>query len=227
MLDRFHRSSVDRTSTNHFDLHSTWMRIIYQHCDKRSPMTRHMTGRASAAHHEKQSSYQTWRALELSAKSDSSSRNSAAKTFGLSMNSREKGFLETRWITLTESKNHWCSIILTYRHNAHVWLTFATPLTHRKQNECPQGSFTGLTKLCRQTLHSSERGVDVDILFFFFFFLNFLPDDSSDWLIVLTERKKHCRSVHSDCSSTEQSEITPTLLTSIGAHLDIARSVMT
>ena len=44
-----------------------------------------------------------------------------------------------------------------YRQRAQVWLIFATPLTQRKQKECPHGNLTGFIIGCKQTLHSKER----------------------------------------------------------------------
>ena len=44
-------------------------------------------------------------------------------------------------------------------------LTFATPLTQRKQNEWPHGNLTGLINPCKQILHSELRGVVISSFF--------------------------------------------------------------
>jgi hypothetical protein len=113
-------------------------------------------------------SYHTWRTVEFVVKSDSSSRNSNANTLGLSINSRENGFLRrVKYLCKTNSYKK------SYRQRAQLWLTLATPLTQRKQKECPQGNLTGLTSGCKHTLHSTERSelrLIIDILISFLFF---------------------------------------------------------
>jgi hypothetical protein len=137
-------------------------------------------------------SYHTWRTVEFIDESPSSSRNSNANTFGLSINSRGNGFLIIEKID-TKKKIFFKKF---YRHRAQLWLTLATPLTQRKQKECPHGNLTGLINGCKHTLHSSERD---ELLFII---NSLILSWHMNWLIVL--EKKNKRSVDFYWSISEQ-----------------------